>query len=81
MAWHPTQKKSAREKQPAGNFLKPGERKYPYKRGGKPSREGLIAAYKRARQQGDNAVAAKAARLLKQHFGYEVGKGDKKKKS
>lgn len=79
MAWNPTKKKSAREKQPASNFLKPGERKYPYKRGGKPSREGLIAAYKRARQQGDTAVAAKAKRLLKQHFGYTVGEGNKKK--
>lgn len=38
MAWNPTKKKSAREKQPASNFLKPGERKYPYKRGGKPSK-------------------------------------------
>lgn len=42
MPWNPTKSKTAREKQPAGNFLKPGERKYPYKRGGKPSRQGLI---------------------------------------
>lgn len=80
MTWNPTKKKSAREKQPASNFLKPSERKYPYKRGGKPSREGLISAYRRARQQGDTAVAAKAARLLKQHFGYSVGGGGKKHK-
>ena len=79
MTWNPTKKKSAREKQPASNFLKPSERKYPYKRGGKPSREGLIAAYKRARSQGDSAVAAKAARLLKKYFGYTVGEGSKKK--
>ena len=80
MTWNPTKSKKAREKQPAGNFLKPGERKYPVKRGGKYSREGLLAAYRRARQQGDSAVAAKAARLLKSQFGYTVGGGDKKKK-
>ena len=79
MAWNPSKKKSVREKQPASNFLKPKERKYPVKRGGEYSRAGLMAAYKRARQQGDTAVAAKAARLLKSKFGYTVGgKGGKK---
>lgn len=78
MPWNPSKKKSVRERQPASNFLKPKERKYPVKRGGEYSRAGLMAAYKRARQQGDTAVAAKAARLLKSKFGYTVG-GDKKK--
>jgi hypothetical protein len=33
-------------------------------------KKGLMAAYKRAKQQGDNSVAAKALSLLKRHFGY-----------
>lgn len=79
MPWNPSKKRSVRERQPASNFLKPSERKYPVKRGGEYSRQGLIAAYKRARQQGDSAVAAKAARLLKSKFGYTVGQNKKKK--
>lgn len=44
LPWNPSKKKSVREKQPASNFLKPKERKYPVKRGGEYSRAGLMAA-------------------------------------
>jgi len=61
----------AREDMPADMFLKPGERKYPWKLGGKPSQKLLVAAYRRAITQKDAAVANKARRLLKQHFDKE----------
>lgn len=80
MAWNPpAQGTKARDKMAGTSFLDSKNKRYPWKKNGKPSKEGLLAAYKRARQQGDTAIAAKAARLLKSHFGYTVG-GDKKKK-
>jgi len=60
-----------REDMPADMFLKPGERKYPWKLGGKPSQKLLVAAYRRAITQNDVATANKARRLLKEHFGKE----------
>ena len=66
--WKAPTSKKARRAMPASAFLKDGtQRKYPYKvyRGGKwiPSERGLVAAYKRAAQQGDKAVMAKAKRI------------------
>jgi len=53
---------------PSHAFLKPGMKKYPYKvkRGGRwvTSEQGLMAAYKRARQQGDSGTASKALSKL-----------------
>ena len=78
MAWDPPkQGTKAREKMNSTAFLDQKNKRYPWKKNGKPSKQGLMAAYKRARQQGDSAIAAKAARLLKSHFGYTVG-GNKK---
>lgn len=80
MVWNPpSQGSKKRESMPASCFLKPSEKKYPYKtkRDGewKPSRAGLIAAKQRAAQQGDTAVVAKADRLLHKYF---PSKDDKK---
>lgn len=67
--WNPpSQGSRARKAMPRSAFLKPSVRKYPYKtkRGGRwvASERGLMAAYKRAGQQGDAAVKAAALRKL-----------------
>lgn len=60
---------STRRKMPASCFLKRtgGQRKYPVcpRGAAKPSCRGIMAAFNRARQQGDTAVAKKALRLAK----------------
>lgn len=64
-----------REEMPEDAFLEPGERKYPVK----DKRDGawvydrklLIAAEERAKQQGADAVAAKAKSILSTKFGGE----------
>ncbi len=68
--WNPpAQGTKARNKMPASAFLDPAHKKYPYKvkRNGKwvVSRAGVIAAKKRAAQQGKTALVAKADRILK----------------
>jgi hypothetical protein len=78
-AWKPAPEGSKkREEMPSSCFLEPGQKKYPYKKkvDGKwvATREGLMAAYKRAKQQGDNAVAARALSMLKSKFGYDPDK-------
>lgn len=77
--WNPpAQGTNKREAMPSSCFLVPREKKYPWKvkKNGQwvPSRQGLMAAMKRAAQQGDSAVEAKAKRLLKTHFGYTSSK-------
>ena len=67
--WNPpAQGTKARNNMPASAFLDPAHKKYPYKvkRNGKwvPSRAGVIAAKKRAAQQGKTALVAKADRIL-----------------
>ena len=84
MAWNPPgQGTKKREAMPASCFLLPGQKKYPFKvkRAGKwvPSRSGLMAALKRAAQQKNTAVEAKARALLKRHFGYQSDSIKKKK--
>jgi len=60
----PAQGTKARQRMPRSAFLVPGSRKYPYKvrRGGKwvTSERGLMAAYKRAAQQGAIGVKREA---------------------
>ena len=68
--WNPpAQGTKARNNMPASAFLDPAHKKYPYKvkRNGKwvVSRAGVIAAKKRAAQQGKTALVAKADRILK----------------
>ncbi len=53
-----------REEAKRGDFLMPGERKFPYKVGGKPSRRLLGAAVRRAKQYGYESVAKKAEGML-----------------
>jgi len=67
--WHPPGIGSkARRNMPRSAFLVPSQRKYPYKtkRGGRwvASERGLMAAYKRAKQQHNEPVAAAALRKL-----------------
>ena len=69
MAWRPPrQGTKARRAMPRSAFLVPGQRKYPFKvkRGGRwvASPQGLMAAYKRASQQGNRRVRAEALRRL-----------------
>ncbi|MCL1924277.1 MAG: hypothetical protein FWF50_01680 [Defluviitaleaceae bacterium] len=61
MAWNPPkQNTKARKEMPRSAFLIPSQRKYPYKvkRGNRwfASEQGLMAAYKRAAQQGNRGV-------------------------
>lgn len=67
MTWNP--KKSTREKIPSSCFLKPSERKYPYKvkRNGKwvISKSQLRAAISCANYAGDKSISLKAQRLYK----------------
>lgn len=57
---------------PASCFLNQKEKKYPYKvkKNGKwvPSKQGLMAAKRRAAQQGDMSIESKADRLLNRYF-------------
>ncbi len=53
-----------REEAKRGDFLMPGERKFPYKVGGKPNRRLLMAAVRRAKQYGYDSVAKKAEGML-----------------
>jgi hypothetical protein len=66
MAWNPSDKK--RETMPISCFLKPGERKYPYKvkKNGKwvVSATQLRAAISCANRAGDKAIADKASKML-----------------
>ena len=73
MAWNPpAQRTRKREAMPSSCFLDQKNKKYPYKtkRNGewKPSRQGLIAAKKRAAQQHDTTIENKADRLLDKYF-------------
>jgi len=62
-------KKSTREKKPRDYFLDQENRKYPWKTAtGKPSRDLLIAAKKRAAQYHKKKIYDKADRLLKRYF-------------
>lgn len=67
MAWNP--KTSTRAKMPASCFLKPGERKYPYKvkKNGKwvVSATQLRAAISCANRAGDTAISNRASKMLK----------------
>ena len=71
MAWNPNKKK--REEMPSSCFLKPGERKYPWKvkRNGKwvPSKSQLRAAISCANVAHDTTISQKAQRLYKKYFG------------
>lgn len=69
-----------REEMPAHVFLKPDERKYPVKE----KRDGewqytenlLLAAARRARLNGEDALAARADKLREEEFGEEAQKGE-----
>ena len=61
-----------REHQPAEHFLNPKEKKYPVYLDGKLSEKLLHAAYSRARMNGDDSIAARAKKMLKEHFNHEV---------
>jgi hypothetical protein len=68
-AWNPpAQGTTARKEMPRSAFLEPSVRKYPYKvrRNGRwvISDRGLVAAYRRAAQQGNKTVMNKALRIL-----------------
>jgi len=69
-----------REEMATGDFLKPAQKKYPWKIGGKPSQKLLMAAYRRAITQREPAIAMKARRLLKRHFDKEVAIPEQAKK-
>lgn len=70
MAWNPSKLK--REKMPSSCFLKPEQRKYPWKvkRDGKwvPSKSQLRAAISCANRAEDKSISRKAQSLYKRYF-------------
>jgi hypothetical protein len=66
--WNPPAAGSKKRKEmPRSYFLDPKNRKYPYKKNGKISCEGLRSAIKVASFQGDTKIKKKAQRLYEKH--------------
>jgi len=67
-AWDPPKSGSKKRKEmPRSYFLDPKNRKYPYKKNGKISCEGLRSAIRVAGLQGDTKIKKKAQRLYEKH--------------
>ena len=69
---------AARKAQKGRKYLGPHET-YPYTDlHGNPTKQGLLAAERRANMNGDSSIASRARSLLKKHFGVGEDKAAKK---